>query len=49
MSVSSPQLGRVVGVEAQILICLSGLTVYRGVDGAIFSDQEDVKEVELTI
>ena len=40
---------RVVGVKAQILICVGGLTVHRGADEAIFSIQEDVKEGELIV
>ena len=40
----------VVGVKAQILICVGGLTVHRGADGVIFfSVQVDVKEGELTV
>ena len=34
-------------MKAQILICVRGLMVYRGADGAIFSVPEDVKEGEL--
>ena len=38
------------GVKAQILICVGGLTVHRGADGAIiFPVQEDVKEGELSV
>ena len=41
---------RAVGVKAQILICVGGLTVHKGADGAtFFSVQEDVKEGELTV
>ena len=37
-------------MKAQILICVGGLTVHRGIDGAIFvSAQEDVKEGELPV
>ena len=37
-------------MTAQILICVGGLTVHRGADGAIlFSVQEYVKEGELTV
>ena len=41
---------RVVRMTTQILICVGGLTVHRGADGAIFfSAQEDVKEGELPV
>ena len=37
-------------MKGQILICVGGLTVHRGADGAIFfSVQEDVKEGQLTV
>ena len=37
-------------MKAQILICVCGLTVHSGADGAIFSFvQEVVKEGELTV
>ena len=36
-------------MKGQILICVGGLTVHRGADGAIFfSVQEDVKEGQLS-
>ena len=37
-------------MKAQILICVAGLTVHRGADGAIFFPaQENVKEGELSV
>ena len=37
-------------MKAQILICVGGLTVHRGTDGAIFFPaQENVKEGELSV
>ena len=37
-------------MTTQILICVGGLAMHRGADGAIFfSDQEDVKEGELPV
>ena len=37
-------------MKAQILICVGGLTVHRGADGAIFFPaQDDVKDGELSV
>ena len=36
-------------MKTQILMCVGGLAMHRGPDGAIFSAQEDVKEGELPI